>query len=86
MKTITFIIGAVTLGGVAYYLYKRKTKKDFWTLFEPSNIKVIDGTLDFNDVIAYFKSKNLKQGSDIPFIAQDGPSGQFAKKLTNNSL
>ncbi|MBQ7711315.1 MAG: hypothetical protein IJT39_05750 [Bacteroidales bacterium] len=76
MKTITIILGIAAIGGAAYYSYKKKSVGQFLT----SNVKVIDGTLDFNDVVAYFKSKNLKKGSDVPFIARDGAMGQFVKK------
>lgn len=76
MKTITIIFGIAAIGGAAYYIYKKKSVGQFLT----SNVKVIDGTLDFNDVVAYFKSKNLKKGSDVPFIARDGAMGQFVKK------
>ncbi len=76
MKTITIILGIAAIGGAAYYINKKKSVGQFLT----SNVKVIDGTLDFNDVVAYFKSKNLKKGSDVPFIARDGAMGQFVKK------
>lgn len=36
--------------------------------------------MDFNDVVSYFKSLNLKKEVDIPFIARDGIMGQFVKK------
>lgn len=76
MKTITIILGLAAIGGAAYYIYKKKSNDQFPT----SNVKVIDGTLDFNDVLAYFKSKNLKKGTDVPFIARDGAMEQFVKK------
>lgn len=76
MKTITVILGIAAIGGVAYYLYKKKAVEQFWT----NDVKVIDGTLDFNDVVSYFKSLNLKKEVDIPFIARDGILGQFVKK------
>lgn len=76
MKTLTFIIAAAAIGGVAYYLGKKNNTKRFWT----SNVKTIDGTLDFEDVVGYFKSKELDKGRDVPFIAKDGAFKQFLKK------
>lgn len=76
MKTITVILGIAAIGGVAYYLYKKKAVEQFWT----NDVKVIDGTLDFNDVVSYFKSLNLKKEVDIPFVARDGIMCQFVKK------
>lgn len=76
MKTITVILGLAAIAGAAYYIYKKKSSDQFLI----SDVKVIDGTLDFNDVLAYFKSKNLKQGTDVPFIARDGAMRMFVKK------
>lgn len=76
MKTLAFIIGAAAIGGVAYYIWKKNNTERFWI----NNVKTIDGTLDFEDVVGYFKSKDLIQGRDVPFISKDGDFKQFLKK------
>ena len=76
MKTLAFIIGAAAIGGVAYYFWKKNNAERFWT----NNVKTIDGTLNFDDIVGYFKSKDLVQGRDIPFMSKDGASEQFFKK------
>ena len=78
MKTV-IIIGCVALVGCAGYLYYRKNKKNLI----PIETKTVDGILNFSDVLGYFKSKNLIQGKDIPFIAQNDISGAFSKKTHN---
>jgi len=76
MKTLAFIIGAAAIGGAAYYIWKKNNTERFWT----NNVKTIDGTLDFGDVVGYFKSKKLDKGRDVPFISKDGDFNQFLKK------
>ena len=78
MKTV-IRIGCVALVGCAGYLYYRKNKKNLI----PFETKTVDGILNFSDVLGYFKSKNLIQGKDIPFIAQNDISGAFSKKAHN---
>ena len=76
MKTV-LIIGCIALAGCAGFLYYKKRKQSLQFPFET---KTLDGTLNFPDVIGYFKTKNLKQNEDIPFIAQNDISGAFSKK------
>lgn len=70
------IIGVIlALGIIAYFVYKTSYKKglDSKTLAGvfPDNISVesVD-ELHMSDIVGYFKGLNLKQGSDIPFLAK----------------
>ena len=76
MKTI-LIIGCIALAGCAGFLYYKKRMQNFKIPFET---KTVDGTLNFSDIIGYFKTKSLKQEEDIPFIAQNDTAGAFSKK------
>ena len=73
MSTI-LILGAVTVAvgaGVVYYGYKKglfkkkKTVKPICNL----NIKKVEGTLAFTDVVGWFKSLSLNPQKDTPFVA-----------------
>lgn len=73
MSTIV-ILGAVTVtvaAGVVYYGYKKglfkkkKTVKPICNL----NIKKVEGTLAFTDVVGWFKSLSLNPQKDTPFVA-----------------
>ncbi|GEM_PF-699189 len=73
MSTI-LIIGAVTVAvgaGVVYYSYKKglfKKKK----IVKPIcnlNVKNVQGTLPFTDVIGWFKSLRLDSQKATPFVA-----------------
>ena len=73
MSTI-LILGAITVAvgaGVVYYGYKKglfkkkKTVKPICNL----NIKKVEGTLAFTDVVGWFKSLSLNPQKDTPFVA-----------------
>lgn len=68
---LTFAIGAVVGAGALYCAYKKgafKTNKPKKTI-EGLSVKVVEGTLSFNDVVGWFKSQNLNKEKDTPFIA-----------------
>ena len=65
-------IGAAAVGVIALFVYaKRKAP-----LLTNLNEEVLDTTLTFEDVINFFKSSNLDQGKDIPFVAK-GDCNEF---------
>lgn len=68
---LTFGIGALVGAGALYYAYKKGAFKQNRPkkAIEGLSVKVIEGTLSFNDVVGWFKSQNLKKEEDTPFIA-----------------
>ena len=74
MSTL-LIVGAVTVAvgaGVVYYGYKKGVfKKKPKSVKQISNleIKKINGTLSFMDVVGWFKKLSLDSQKDTPFVA-----------------
>lgn len=74
MSTL-LIVGAVTVAvgaGVVYYGYKKGVfKKKPKNVKQISNleIKKINGTLSFMDVVGWFKKLSLDSQKDTPFVA-----------------
>ena len=69
-------IGAAAVGVIALFVYaKRKAP-----LLTNLNEEVLDTTLTFEDVINFFKSSNLDQEKDIPFVAK-GDCNEFRRML-----
>lgn len=75
MKTLGIIIVILGLCGLGYYYLKKRKAHGF-----SYETKIIDGTLNFADIVAHFKSLNLEKGKDTPFIARNGKFGQFKEK------
>ena len=56
-----FVVGAV---GTAFYIRRKKLEKEIL-----EKTVQIEGELQFEDVLSYFRSLNLKQESHMPLIA-----------------
>ncbi len=70
MKTV-FICSAVITAACLYLLYKKGNSVKRTNLLDLSNVKIetIDGILRLDDIVHIFKSFNLNQETDTPFIA-----------------
>lgn len=78
MTGYTYIIGAgiaVAIGYCIWRLYKRKAN-----IFANIDEDIVDGTLHMEDIVNYFKSQQIAQGQDTPFMA-DGDCEEFRKML-----
>ena len=85
MKTTLIIIGGIAFLACAYYYHKNKQKavasktpeealEDF--LQDPEiELEEVE-QLSMEDVVAYFKGLQLKNGKDIPYIAQTTREGR----------
>lgn len=63
MKTIVGVaigLGIIAVGTIVYSLSKKKG-----SLLK----ETVDGSLKFDDVVAYFKTLNMVKGKQIPFLA-----------------
>lgn len=77
MNTLGWIaIGAVIIGGAVYLVSRNKTvsKSIKDKIDESLKKKILSSSEDVDelrmaDVVAFFKSKNLVKGRDIPFVA-----------------
>lgn len=71
----SLIAGIIVIGGIiAYIAYKKKVKKSNFPhnipYIEEVNIKSIDGSIIFKDVVGWFKNiPNLNKKEDTPFVA-----------------
>lgn len=70
---IVIIIVAIVAVVLAAVLLQKKKVTDL-------NVEVIDRELTFDEVMSFFKVQKLKEGDDIPFIA-NGDSKEFRKML-----
>lgn len=90
MQTLVFLLG---LSGVAYFFYQRGSKKmrnkakesnsiDSKKIYDVSScdVEVCEGELKMDDIIAFFKLKQLNPESDVPVLIQD-PSEVFEGHL-----
>ena len=85
MNTFGWIAtAAVVVGGVAFLVLRNKTvsKSNKDKIDEALKKKIISSSenvdeLRMADVVSFFKSKNLVNGSDIPFVATVAGFGKF---------
>ena len=59
-----FVIIALIVAAIGAYFYRQKKKNGVEIIPD-----VLDSELSFDDVVAFFKSKNLNKGVDTPFMA-----------------
>jgi len=79
---ISFLLGGATVGlGMFFYNYSKNKGFKFPIPFKSNKAKEeIQGNINFNDVVAWFKTLDLHQGIDMPFIA-DATNPAFKKLL-----
>ena len=87
MKTV-FICSAVFTAACLYLLYKKGNSVKRTNLLDLSNVKIetIDGILRLNDIVHIFKSFNLNQETDTPFIADKNKLEKLFKVYPSNIL
>ncbi|MCR5076768.1 MAG: hypothetical protein K6A82_01870 [Prevotella sp.] len=61
-------IAAIAAGSIFYFL--KKNRKE--SVIDLSSVaqETVDSVLQFDDVVGWFKGLNLKEGEEMPFIAQ----------------
>lgn len=71
-------IGAALLAmaGYVYYSYNKRLKNfEDWYL---SHVETLDGVLNFDAIVSFFKTLNMNQNENIPFVVREG-SREFTK-------
>jgi len=69
MNTGLWIAIAALAAGAGFYFAKKK-KEERTVDISTINKETINGCLNYDDVISWFKNFQLKKGEDTPFIAQ----------------
>lgn len=81
MNGYSVVIGVGIVAAIGYCIWRMSENKKTVASIQED---VIDGTLKMEDVKNYFKSQQLVQGQDIPFMA-NGDCAEF-KKILNRSF
>ena len=78
MTGYTYIIGAGIAAAIGYCIWRMMQNKK--NSLDNIAEDIVDGTLHMEDIISYFKSQQIVEGKDTPFLA-NGDCEDFRKML-----